>query len=300
MIALPALLTAAGLALVPQPLPKPAPGAETTAIPAAPVTRESATLAEPGAAPSLMVVVPIPAPRPVLSAAGVSAATGGETSAAPAVPDLIIAMAPPRPVARPKSLARPVQPAAAITPHTPPALASARGTVCQDPRLVGTVKADIVSANSPCGVLAPVRIEVVAGIRLSTAATLNCPTARRFADWLTAIADPAAKRELGAPIREVWVMGSYACRTRNHQPGARISEHARGRAVDVGGVTLSDGQKVTVKGDWGRGAKGRFLDQTHKKACGLFHTVLGPESDKHHQNHFHFDTAQRGGSPYCR
>ncbi|MEM8699462.1 MAG: extensin family protein, partial [Pseudomonadota bacterium] len=52
--------------------------------------------------------------------------------------------------------------------------------------------------------------------------------------------------------------------------------------------------------DWNRGAAGRFLATTHAQACGLFHTVLGPKSDALHRDHFHFDTAQRGGRPYCR
>ena len=33
---------------------------------------------------------------------------------------------------------------------------------------------------------------------------------------------------------------------------------------------------------------------------GGFGTVLGPESDQFHQDHFHFDTARHRGGPYCR
>ncbi|MEL6476205.1 MAG: extensin family protein [Pseudomonadota bacterium] len=172
--------------------------------------------------------------------------------------------------------------------------------VCRDPRLVGAPRGDIVAPDRPCGILNPVKIREIAGVKLSTPATLNCPTARRVADWLTGVAQPAARRELGQGIREIWVMGSYVCRTRNHVPGARISEHGKGRAIDIGGVTLSDGRRLTVLKDWNKGGAGRFLSDIHGKACGLFHTVLGPNSDKLHRNHFHFDTAQRGGRPYCR
>ena len=29
-------------------------------------------------------------------------------------------------------------------------------------------------------------------------------------------------------------------------------------------------------------------------------TVLGPESDRFHQDHFHFDTARQRNGPFCR
>ncbi|MEM8793588.1 MAG: extensin family protein [Pseudomonadota bacterium] len=222
---------------------------------------------------------------------------------------------PPRPAAEQFAVVEPslTAPAAVPQPVARPARFSSRGqsllpgvgegpigAVCQDPRLEGRVLTDIVSANRPCGVLQPVRISRAGGIPLSTPATLNCPTARRFADWLSGVAEPAVREELGKGISSVWVMGSYSCRTRNNQPGARISEHARGRAIDVGGLTLSDGSRITVRDDWGKGAKGAALTRMHRQSCGLFQTVLGPDSDVHHKNHFHFDTAQRPGEPFCR
>ncbi|MEM7506160.1 MAG: extensin family protein [Pseudomonadota bacterium] len=174
------------------------------------------------------------------------------------------------------------------------------GLICRDPRLKGERRPDVVSSSQACGILNPVKVSEIAGVRLSTPAILNCPTARRVADWLSGVAQPAAKARLGAPIREIWVMGSYSCRTRNHLPGARISEHGKGRAIDIGGVTLGNGERLTVSNDWNNGERGEFLRELHGKACGLFHTVLGPNADRHHRNHFHFDTAQRGGNPYCR
>ncbi|MEM7668820.1 MAG: extensin family protein [Pseudomonadota bacterium] len=204
----------------------------------------------------------------------------------------------PRPVARPAR--RTGRQTLAIAPYQPPNQSGRSGPVCQDPRLVGTREETILAGTRACGILNPVKIEEVAGVRLSTPATVNCPTARRFADWVTGIAQPAARDHLGSNIRGIWVMGSYVCRTRNHKKGGRISEHGKGRAIDVGGVTLSDGRRITVKDDWGRGSSGAFLKTVHSRACGMFHTVLGPRADRFHKDHFHFDTAQRGGSPYCR
>ena len=46
-------------------------------------------------------------------------------------------------------------------------------------------------------------------------------------------------------------------------------------------------------------AKGRFLRAVHKSACGIFGTVLGPEANEAHRNHFHFDLATRRRRAYC-
>ncbi|MEM6498969.1 MAG: extensin family protein [Pseudomonadota bacterium] len=174
------------------------------------------------------------------------------------------------------------------------------GSLCQDPRLEGRVLSDITSPNQACGIRDPVRITRVNGVSLSTPATLECRTARRFADWMEGVAAPAVRDELDVEIESAWVMASYACRTRNNKPGARISEHGRGRAIDIGGFILSDGSRITVKQDWGRSDAGQALSRIHAQSCELFQTVLGPEADVHHKNHLHLDTAQRQGKAYCR
>ena len=172
--------------------------------------------------------------------------------------------------------------------------------VCRDPRLTGRTLPRIVDPQQPCGIANPVEITTIDGAELSTPAKLTCPTARRLADWVSGIARPAARRELSGEISGLWVMGSYACRTRNGKAGARISEHARGRAIDLGGVVLADGRDVTVLDHWDSDETRRFYREIHRKACGLFSTVLGPDADKWHNDHLHFDLAARLGDPYCR
>jgi len=44
----------------------------------------------------------------------------------------------------------------------------------------------------------------------------------------------------------------------------------------------------------------RFLKRIHKEACQYFGTVLGPEANEAHRDHFHFDMAPRRRSNYCR
>lgn len=45
--------------------------------------------------------------------------------------------------------------------------------------------------------------------------------------------------------------------------------------------------------------EGAFLRRLHKGACGIFGTVLGPEANEAHRNHFHLDLAPRRRSAYC-
>jgi hypothetical protein len=45
--------------------------------------------------------------------------------------------------------------------------------------------------------------------------------------------------------------------------------------------------------------KARFLRGAHRTACGIFSTVLGPEANKAHRNHFHLDMAPRRNGPFC-
>ena len=172
--------------------------------------------------------------------------------------------------------------------------------VCRDPRLAGERAPDIVDVGRlACGIDDPVRVTSVAGIRLAPPALLGCRTARRLADWLTGVAQPEARAHLQAGIAEVRVIGSYACRTQNNA-GRRRSEHARGRAIDIGGFTLTNGVEVAVARDWGKTPEGAFLRKIWHKGCGAFATVLGPDADRHHRDHLHLDTSPRGGEPYCR
>ena len=42
-----------------------------------------------------------------------------------------------------------------------------------------------------------------------------------------------------------------------------------------------------------------FIHKIHEEACRYFGTVLGPEANDAHRNHFHLDLAQRERSAYC-
>jgi hypothetical protein len=47
------------------------------------------------------------------------------------------------------------------------------------------------------------------------------------------------------------------------------------------------------------GPRGRFLREIHEAACGTFGTVLGPEANEAHRDHFHLDMARRRSKSFC-
>lgn len=175
----------------------------------------------------------------------------------------------------------------------------ARGAVCGDPALQGEVVGFVPGRVTGCGIENAVRLRSVSGIRLSQQALMDCATAKAFRNWV----DKGMKPSFGdfrGGVAQIRVAAHYACRGRNNQAGARISEHGKGRAIDVSGFDMRDGSQITVLKDWSRQDTGARLRAMHKKACGIFGTVLGPQSDRFHQDHFHFDTARYRSGSFCR
>jgi hypothetical protein len=163
--------------------------------------------------------------------------------------------------------------------------------ICGNPALTGVAVDRISSRTNGCGVDAPVQITEVDGIRLSMAATMDCATANALAQWVDQGLQPAYDNQ----VVGLQVAGHYICRTRNNRPGARISEHGRGKAIDIAGIILADGTVLTVANNWNRAMRA-----AHQAACGIFGTTLGPGSDGYHEDHMHFDTANHRNGPYCR
>ncbi|MBL4916394.1 extensin family protein [Szabonella alba] len=173
---------------------------------------------------------------------------------------------------------------------------SRRGSVCGDPAIRGESVPRITGRVGGCGIEEPVRVTEVDGVRLSTAATLDCDTAKALRFWVTNGLKPAFGRNEVSTLR---IAAHYACRTRNNRPGARISEHGRGKAIDIASIILADGREISILRDY-RSRAGAPVRQAHKAACGPFGTTLGPGSDRYHNDHLHFDTASHRSGPYCR
>ncbi len=173
------------------------------------------------------------------------------------------------------------------------------GAVCGNLQIQGDRVGGVPGRVPGCGVSDAVRIRSVAGVALSQPATIDCPTADALYRWVEQSVKPTL-RTTGGGISSLRVAAHYSCRTRNNQPGGRISEHGKGRAIDISGFILRDGSEITLLQGWRSQAHGAKLRQMHRDACGPFGTVLGPESDRFHQDHFHFDTARYRSGSYCR
>jgi hypothetical protein len=231
-------------------------------------------------------------PGPLFAAAPDGAPVFGlEAPDAPAFSPLAVAVALRPPPRDPRRAAE----AAARPQVAAPAPPAGRGALCGVAGLVGEVLAAIRGPGG-CGVEEPVRLVSVGGVRLSSAAVMTCDTAAALLRWVRDSAQP----RLGNRLARIETMGSYDCRPRNNQAGARMSEHGRGRAIDIGGFVLTSGDRITVLRHWGSGSWGNALRAMHGDACGTFGTVLGPNANRAHANHFHFDTARHGNGAYCR
>ena len=170
-----------------------------------------------------------------------------------------------------------------------------------DPRSIGQAEQlRPIDEGNGCQIPNPWRVRSLAGVDLDNAATLNCGVVGPLNNWLTGVAQPAALLAFGEPIQSTRVAASYGCRARNGVRGAKMSEHGFGNAIDLSEFTLASGRKVTVLAGWrGDPEERAFLRDLHRGACEHFSTVLGPPSDRHHRDHFHFDLAPRKSS-FCR
>ena len=131
----------------------------------------------------------------------------------------------------------------------------------------------------------------------------SCPVAAGLALWEWHAVQPAAIRHFGSKVAAIDHFGSYTCRRIYGRSEGSWSEHSTANAVDIAGFRLEDGTRITVVGDWtAAGAKSAFLREVRDGACELFATVLSPDYNAAHRDHFHFDQANRGAMGWrgCR
>jgi len=148
-------------------------------------------------------------------------------------------------------------------------------------------------ADSPPSAKCPLRnVWRVEGgqARLSSSFLASCPLAVAYALFEEHGLQPAAQRVLGQPVAQVDHLGSFACRNVYNRAQGRLSQHATANALDISGFRLRDGQRVVLARDWqGEGQKATFLREVRRAACEVFGTVLGPDYNAAHRDHFHLD-----------
>ncbi len=147
-------------------------------------------------------------------------------------------------------------------------------------------------------------IALTEGVALSPEGlTMSCPVAAALIKWEWDIVQPAARRHFGSRVATITHFGSYSCRRLYGRESGGWSEHATADAVDISGFRLADGTVISVLKDWpGEGAKAAFLREVRDGACKLYATVLSPDYNAQHADHFHMDQASRGASGWraCR
>jgi len=228
--------------------------------------------------PAPAPTIPLPQPRPA------------ETPAPP----------PPAPPAQPAGPATPAAEGESASPQPPRIFQTACPAV-----IAGAVVAKPLPpiADGQCGTQSPLSVTALAvngrTVPLSTPAIVDCQMASDLPGWVAAVDDFAAST-LKTRIKSVTVGGSYECRARNTPDKAdtNLSEHGRADAVDVTGFALADGRALTVGADYASTdpATARFLHFAHDVACTRFTTVLGPDANALHHDHFHLDLACHGAS----
>jgi len=238
---------------------------------------------------------------------------------------------PERPVqAQPAAPAEVAPPAAEESPKiaapAPPVIPRQACPALMDGRVKGRIAPPL--AEGDCGEDSPVEIESAAGIPLTGKPKVTCA----MAGELAAIAEFAAlkaKEILGSELKAIVTGPGYECRRRNRATTGKLSEHAFANALDIASFRLADGRSIGILPDWPHieaaqppaeesSAEGgeaekpaepakipppaeraktpaqKFLVEVHAEACARFTTVLGPDSNTAHEEHFHFDLGCHG------
>jgi hypothetical protein len=171
---------------------------------------------------------------------------------------------------------------------------------------LGVVFTDLsrIDDGNGCGIDKPIKVtEALPGIKLKPDAVFRCPVALALARWMQGTVIPAAAiaaRDQGR-ITTINQASSYICRLRNSAETGKISEHARGNAVDIASFSFEKGEDIAVKPRREDATLiGAFQRTVSAAGCLYFTTVLDPESDAAHETHFHLDVIDRkGGYRYC-
>lgn len=258
------------------PVPRQRPADLQAEASASPGIRPAWTVVRPAAMP----LVPLPRVRPDGPAAGPVAPTADTPAGPPTDPD-----------------------AHDAAPDSPPA-APAEPRVYQvacPAVLQGQVEAKALPpiAAGQCGAQSPLELTGVLAngrmVPVSGGVTTDCGMATAMPEWIAAV-DSYLKAREKTQVSEVMVGTSYMCRNVNNASEGNLSFHAFADAMDVTGFKLEDGRTVTVEGDWADAlsSEGRLLRYAHDAACSQFTTVLGPEADALHRDHFHVDLGCHG------
>ncbi|SEL36183.1 extensin-like domain-containing protein [Xaviernesmea oryzae] len=197
----------------------------------------------------------------------------------------------------------PAQPVLTVAPEDPASYAQC----LTDLKAIGAQfeERPRIDDGKGCGIDRPISVTaILPGVEVAPAATLRCEAALELARWVKESVQPAAKvamSEDGALTR-LNQASSYVCRLRNNAATGKISEHARGNAIDIASFSFRNGQTIAIQPrDEDGTLTGAFQRAVTATGCLYFETVLDPGSDEAHEDHLHLDVLQRKADyRYCR
>lgn len=124
---------------------------------------------------------------------------------------------------------------------------------------------------------------------------VTCPVAAALEAWRTKSIEPAAREIFGSDVARIEHLGAYSCRRTYGSEDGPWSEHATANAIDIAAFVLEDGRRIDLIGGWSDESddEARFLRRVRDGACDWFATVLSPDYNAAHADHFHLDQDDR-------
>jgi hypothetical protein len=158
------------------------------------------------------------------------------------------------------------------------------GSVSKEGCTVGAIELDAVS--SPFG-----------NVSIPGKPIMVCAFARQFTTWVRDVAAPLTLAYLGSKLAAIETGPGLVCRTRYDKPGEKMSEHAKGDAIDIAAFRAEDGRRLSVKdASASPQTDGVLMKTLRATGCGYFTTILGPGSNEAHKEHLPFDYELRGNT----
>jgi len=264
---------------------------------------------------------PLPPPAPTGEEAVVSAPAEEPAMTDPAEENLLAAPAEPageeivplvkeqeeqfssaEPPAKPIMVAYPRLENPAVEPEAPMSVPAEEVDCRKELKKLKVAYRDLprIGSGGTCGIDFPVEVSAIGSVKMKPAATLSCAMAATFARWTRNELVPSARWRYLSGVKTIHQGSSYSCR--KIRGSGRASEHARGNALDIMSIELSNGKQIDVRkpGLFAFRKRG-FLNTVRADGCQYFNTVLGPGYNADHADHFHFDIMKRrNGHVACK
>lgn len=147
---------------------------------------------------------------------------------------------------------------------------------------------DDLSESKECHIRPRVSLRAISGTNLRPVQT-SCSVALRLFMWNRHVVQPAAQAHFGMQVAGLQHFDSYSCRHMRTSQGtsSQMSAHATASAIDVSGFRLENGTEITLLNSWDDDQTQAFWREVRNGACTWFRTVLSPDYNSLHANHFH-------------